>query len=111
MIMNLEEILFGVADKHEGIQQVLSSEPVGWKQLYEKEFSVFLDERGHIPFIADEFRAWFHARGNPRPHHGNVWGAMWNSTVKKGTIQKTGVFRAATMRSNHASLYPEWVAV
>lgn len=108
--MNLEESLFGVIEKEEGMAKAIFNEAVGWKVQYEKEFLSFIEERGHIPFLADEFRAWFKGRGNSSPHHGNVWGAMWNRMVNKDLIRKTGVFRAATMKSNHASLYPEWIA-
>jgi hypothetical protein len=108
--MNLEDALFGELDKEEAMTAVIGNEPVGWKCLHDSELLVYLKERAGQPFVPDEWRIWFKSRGNPDPHHHNVWGAMWNRSIKLGLVKRTGVIRKCTVRSSHARATPEWVA-
>lgn len=87
---------------------VTEHEKQEWRVLHDRELARWLDQQGAMPFLPEDFRRWFLARGHDDPHHANVWGAMWLQCVKAGWIERTGAFRQMACRSSHARLTPEW---
>jgi hypothetical protein len=91
------------------IQRVMDNERHAWHELHDKELIAFLHEKGTKPFIAEDFRRWFMARGNAAPHHPNVWGATWMSASRQDLIMKTGRWRSPQDAPSHARPTSEWM--
>ena len=98
----------GHAARDAGCLAVTEHEKVLWRALHDYELRLFLTKRGNKPFLAEDFRRQFLARGNPHPHHPNVWGAMWLHCVNEGWVEKTGRFRPMVCHSSHGRLTAEW---
>jgi len=100
--------LTATALRNEAIQRVIENEKKAWHELHDNELTVFLAERGTVPFIAEDFRHWFMARGNAAPHHPNVWGAVWMAAARHDMVAKTGHYRSPKDVHSHARLTTEW---
>jgi hypothetical protein len=101
----------GSTARDAAIAQVSENEKREWRQLHDQELSRFLGEKGGAAFITEDFRQWFMKRGNPAPHHPNVWGAMWMHATQQGLVLKTGRQRHMQDLRSHARLTTEWVGV
>ena len=47
-------------------------------------------------------------RGNPAPHHPNVWGGLWMLAAREERVVKTGRYRQMADRRSHARVTAEW---
>lgn len=90
------------------IEQVTDNERKEWVELHDKELMWFLIEWKGRGFITETFRVWFLGRGNRKPHHPNVWGALWMRAAKAGRVEKTGKYLPMQERKSHARMSPEW---
>lgn len=97
------------AVRDSAIERVMEHEKKAWRELHDKELAAFLIERGSDPFLPEDFRRWFIERGNERPHHPNVWGAMWMQAARQGLVVKTGQYRHMQDLRSHARITTEWV--
>lgn len=68
----------------EGMKTVIANSSEEWKRQYMMLAKKWCKKRSL--FLSEQFRAYCLDEGLPRPHHPNLWGAMWNSLVKKGWI-------------------------
>lgn len=95
------------AARDSALMVVTEHEKVTWRALHDAELVRFLGQVDG-PFLPEDFRAWFLARGHEGPHHPNVWGAMWMHAIKADWVERTGVLRHMACRTSHARLTPEW---
>lgn len=95
--------------RDDAIDLVVDNERKAWRELHDRELAVFLIQQGNAAFLPEDFRRWFLARGNPHPHHHNVWGAMWMSAARQGLVKKTGCYRHMQEIRSHARITTEWV--
>ena len=95
--------------KRAGMRLVRDNESERWKALYRRYAHEFL---ASLPlwaeFQGENLRAYVVQRIG-RPHHQNVWGAMFNSVTRpwleKGYIVATGDVAPAQARRSHAHMF------
>jgi hypothetical protein len=96
------------AERDRAVERVTLKERKEWRELHDRELMLFLVRRGSVPFLAEDFRAFFARRGHPNPHHPNVWGAMWFAAARDGVVVKTGKYLPMQDRRSHARVTAEW---
>jgi hypothetical protein len=85
-----DEFNFGEAwqARDEGIERVLGNEREKWK-LQATTIVSKQPAPVRVPFTGESLRLFVYPLIG-RPHHHNVWGAMFNKWIKEGRIIKTG---------------------
>lgn len=70
----------------------------------------FTQQRGSLPFLFEDFRAWAHGMGLPQPASHKVWGALPSVACRRGIIAWTGSYKATTSPKTHGHPAKEWRA-
>jgi hypothetical protein len=104
------ELDLSVLLRDRGMDRVTTNERLLWRARYFEELQAFLDEQGDAGvFLPEDFQRWFLARGNnKRPHHPNIWGAMWMTVVRRQLVEKTGVYRQMSTAASHGRATAEY---
>lgn len=70
----------------------------------------FTQQRGSLPFLFEDFRAWAHGMGLQQPVSHKVWGALAGDASRRGLIAWTGSYKATTSPKTHGHPAKEWRA-
>jgi hypothetical protein len=91
--------------RDDGMQLALFNESEPWIERAWRELLAFAER--NQTFYLEDFRLEWAAKGNERPHHPNVWGAL-SSRLKKEGYAWTGIHRPSVDPRSHARAMPQW---
>ena len=91
-------------------QQIALLNAGTWPEQAMSLLEQFTRQRGSLPFLFEDFRAWAHSNGLPHPISHKVWGALPSVACRRGIIAWTGSYKATTSPKTHGHPAKEWRA-